>query len=255
MVIENRPTLSGDARLIPGPSWLRATITAVEALTDRSRSLRLEVPGWPGNLPGQHVDVRLTAPDGYQATRSYSLATSGPGGLIELGIDRLPDGEVSPYLVDIAEVGDTIEVRGPLGGWFVLRPGNQQPVQMIAGGSGVVPFIAMIRSRAVTPAAPPYRLLYSVRTASAAMFRHEIESAPTGTTVDWVYTRTTPPGTTRPAGRLTGSDLESHVIPADQRPLIFVCGSTGFAEHASQLLIDQGHPASMIKIERYGGSR
>lgn len=255
VVIANSQAIGSDTRMVPGPSWLRATIIAAEPLTDRSRSLRLEVPGWAGSLPGQHVDVRLTAPDGYQAARSYSLATSGAADHIELGIDRLPDGEVSPYLVDVAEVGDTVEVRGPLGGWFVLRPGNQGPVQMIAGGSGVVPFIAMIRARAMTPKDTPFQLLYSVRAPSAAMYRPYLEEPPAGTAVDWIYTRTAAPGTTRPPGRLTGRDLESHVIPAEQQPLIFVCGSTGFAEHASQLLIDQGHPPSMIKVERYGGSR
>lgn len=255
MVIGNIPTDLGDSANVPGPTWLRAIITEAQPLTDRSRSLGLKVAGWPGSLPGQHVDIRLTADDGYQAVRSYSLATSGPAAHIELGIDRLPDGEVSPYLVDVAEVGDTVEVRGPLGGWFIWRPSDLRPIQMIAGGSGVVPFIAMIRARAAAAADTPFQLLYSVRSPTAAMYRNYLEKPPATTTVDWIYTRAAPPGSNRPPGRLTRRDLEAHVIPVDKEPLIFVCGSTGFAEHISQLLIDQGHPASMIKIERYGGSR
>ncbi|QGN35528.1 oxidoreductase [Microlunatus sp. Gsoil 973] len=237
-----------------GPNWLRATITDAEPLTDRSRSLRLTVPGWTASLPGQHVDVRLTAPDGYQAARSYSLATSGPGEDLELGIDRLPDGEVSPYLVDIAQIGDSLEVRGPLGGWFVWRPDDPRPIQMIAGGSGVVPFIAMIRARAAAPDGTPFRLLYSVGSPATSMYRSYLENPPAGVTVDWIYSRTAPAGTTRPAGRLTKLDLEKCAVPVHDGPLNYICGSTGFAEHVSQLLIDQGHPASMIKIERYGGN-
>lgn len=238
----------------PGPAWLRATITAAAPLTERSRRLELEVPGWPGSLPGQHVDIRLTAPDGYQAVRSYSLATSGTGDQFELGVDRLPDGEVSPYLVDVAEVGDTVEVRGPLGGWFVWHADDARPIQMIAGGSGVVPFIAMIRARAAAPADTPFQLLYSVRCPAAAMYRSYLGDPPSGTTVNWIYTRHAAPGSSRPTGRLTRLDLETYVVPVDQEPLTFVCGSTGFAEHVSQLLIDRGHPASMIRIERYGGT-
>jgi ferredoxin-NADP reductase len=125
---------------------------------------------------------------------------------------------------------------------------------MIAGGSGVVPFIAMIRAREATPADTPFQLLYSVRSPAAAMYRQFLTGPPAATTVDWIYTRTAPSESTRPPGRLTALDLEAHVIPVDQEPLTFVCGSTGFAEHISQLLIDQGHRPSMIKIERYGGS-
>jgi ferredoxin-NADP reductase len=255
LVVENTATIRGGTITRPLPTWLRATITAAIPLTERSRSLQLMVPGWRGNLPGQHVDIRLTAPDGYQAVRSYSLATSGPGEHIELAIDRLPHGEVSPYLVDVADVGDKVEVRGPLGGWFIWRPGDPRPVQMIAGGSGVVPFVAMIRAREAAPANSPFRLLYSVRSPAAVMYRNYLEHPPVGTTVSWIYTRNPPPGSSRPAGRLTSLDLDSHVIPVEQDPLTFVCGSTGFAERVSQLLIDRGHPASMIKIERYGGSR
>jgi ferredoxin-NADP reductase len=238
-----------------GPTWFRATIVGAERLTDRSRKLVLQVPGWPGSLPGQHVDVRLTAPDGYQAVRSYSLASTGPSQQIELGIERLPDGEVSPYLVDIAEIGDAVEVRGPLGGWFIWRPGDPRPVQLIAGGSGVVPFVAMLRARASAPSDAPFRLLYSVRSTSAAMYRDDLTQPPDGTTVEWIYTRAAPPGSSRPVGRLNARDLESLVLSVDSEPMIYICGSTGFAEYVSQLLIERGHPASMIKIERYGGSR
>lgn len=254
MAQEHITGISGGTVTRPVATWLRATITAAVPLTERSRSLQLTVPDWPGNLPGQHVDVRLTAPDGYQAARSYSLATSGPGERIELAIDRLPNGEVSPYLVDVADVGDMLELRGPLGGWFVWRPGDSRPVQMIAGGSGVVPFVSMLRAREAAPAHGPFRLLYSVRSPTEAMFRDYLEHPPAGAEVSWIYTRNSPPGSRRPVGRLTGSDLDSRVIPVEQDPMIFVCGSTGFAERAAQLLIDRGYPAAMIKIERYGGN-
>lgn len=254
MVLENTPSTGAATTPRPLATWLRATITATVALTERSRSLQLAVPGWPGNLPGQHVDIRLTAPDGYQAARSYSLATSGPGERIELAIDRLPNGEVSPYLVDVADVGDKLEVRGPLGGWFVWRPSDSRPVQMIAGGSGVVPFVSMLRAREAAPANGPFRLLFSVRSPTDAMFRNYLEHPPVGTAVSWIYTRNPPPGSSRPAGRLTGSDLDSRVIPVEQDPTVFVCGSTGFVERVSQLLIDRGHPAAEIKLERYGGN-
>jgi ferredoxin-NADP reductase len=254
MVLGEASSPAGDVSTAPGPSWRPATIVGARMLTEHSRSLELEVPGWPGNLPGQHADIRLTAPDGYQAVRSYSLASSGADERIELGIDRLPDGEVSPYLVDFAEIGDTVEVRGPLGGWFVWRSGNPQPVQLIAGGSGVVPFIAMIRARSAAEVRSPFRLLYSVRSPADAMYRDYLEQPPAGTAVNWIYTREVPAGVSRPAGRVTADDLAADVIPVDQQPLIFVCGATNFAEDVSALLIDHGYPASMIKIERYGGS-
>src|SRR5215207_3068301 len=145
--------------------------------TPSGRSIILEVPGWGGNIAGQHLDLRLTAPDGYQAARSYSVASAGPGDRVEIAVDRLPDGEVSPYLVDDVMVGDELELRGPLGGWFVWKPEQEGPVQLIGGGSGVVPLVAMVRARAASASAAPFRLLYSLRTPEDAFFRAELEAA------------------------------------------------------------------------------
>jgi len=202
--------------------WETAEVIATRPLTDSSRSIRLAVRGWTRSLPGQHVDLRLTAEDGYQAVRSYSLASSGADSTIELGVDRLPDGEVSPYLVDDLEVGDQLEVRGPLGGWFVWHAAETRPVQLIAGGSGVVPLVAMIRARAAAGASAPFRLLYSVRSPADALYRSFLEEPPNGTTVDWIYTRQPPLDWPRVAGRLRSDDLDEYAFAVADEPLIFV---------------------------------
>jgi ferredoxin-NADP reductase len=233
--------------------WETAEVIATRPLTESSRSIRLAVHGWTTSLPGQHVDLRLTAEDGYKAVRSYSLASTGEDNTIELGVDRLPDGEVSPYLVDDLEVGDQLEVRGPLGGWFVWHATDTRPVQLVAGGSGVVPLVAMIRARAAAREGAPLRLLYSVRSPADALYREFLEDPPSGTAVDWIYTRQPPPGWPRAAGRLGSDDLDDHTFAVADEPLIFVCGSTPFAERVSGLLIDRGHAADTIRIERYGG--
>lgn len=211
------------------------------------------MPGWPGNDAGQHVDVRLTAPDGYKAVRSYSIASAGTGEEIELAIDRLPDGEVSPFLVDDLELCDTVELRGPLGGWFVWRPEQTQPVQLIAGGSGVVPFIAMGRAHATAGSSVPMQLLYSLRTPDVAFFRDELCQPSATTRTTWHYTRTVPPGWSRSAGRLTAEDLKRETFPPEQAPLTYICGPTGFVEAASHLLTSLGHVPGNIRTERFGG--
>jgi ferredoxin-NADP reductase len=236
-----------------GPGWQNAQVVGTEALSDSSRRIELLVDGWHGSLPGQHVDVRLTAEDGYQAVRSYSLASTGKDPVIELGVDRLPDGEVSPYLVDELQVDDQLEVRGPLGGWFVWHQEDHRPVQLVAGGSGVVPLVAMIRARAMRMDGPPFRLLYSVRSPSRALFRDLLQQPPRDTTVNWIYTRQPPAGWPRPARRLDADDLDDYAFGVEEAPVVFVCGSTPFAEQVSQLLLDRGHPSDMIRIERYGG--
>lgn len=238
----------------PVPHWLPATVISSTQLTQSSRSLGLDVPGWPGNIPGQHVDVRLTAPDGYQAVRSYSIATSGTREQFELAVDRLPKGEVSPYLVDVAEVGDRVEIFGPLGGFFVWQPGESRPVQLIAGGSGVVPFVSMIRARSAARAMVPFQLLYSVRSPESALYRDYLTDLSHGVEVDWIFTRKAPIGSERKAGRLTAEDLDTRIIAAEHEPLIFLCGSTGFVEDIAQKLIERGYSRSLMKIERYGGS-
>lgn len=240
--------------MIRSAGWLAGSLIRAHALTASARSITFAVPNWPGNDPGQHVDVRLTAPDGYQAVRSYSIASSGPGEEVELAIDRLPDGEVSPFLVDDLELGDSIELRGPLGGWFVWRPDNTKPVQLIAGGSGVVPFVAMTRSHAMASSSAPMHLLYSLRTPTDAFYRDEL-SRPTATArTTWHYTRTVPARWSRTAGRLTIEDLKRETLPPEDTPINYVCGPTGFVETVSRALISLGHSPEVVRTERFGGN-
>ncbi len=234
--------------------WRRGVVTQTRTLTASARSIVLDVAGWGGNIAGQHADVRLTADDGYQAVRSYSLASAGTGDRIELGVERLPDGEVSPYLVDELMVGDELEVRGPLGGWFVWRPGRDGPVQLVAGGSGIVPLMAMIRSRRASASTAPFRLLYSVRTPQDAYFREELADVAAGVTVTWLYTRRAPDGSPRPAGRLGEQDLRAYAFEAVLGPAVFVCGPTGFVEAAARALVASGHDPQRIRTERFGGT-
>jgi ferredoxin-NADP reductase len=234
--------------------WHVGTVAEVHAETPSARTILIDVPGWGGNIAGQHVDVRLTAEDGYQAVRSYSLASSGAGSRVELAVDRLPDGEVSPYLVDDVLPGDQLELRGPLGGWFVWRPEQTERVQLIAGGSGIVPLMAMIRSRAATGSTVPFRLLYSVRTPDDAFFRTELDSPTPGLDVTWLYTRSTPAGWPRPAGRVTPDDLASSTLPASENPAVYICGPTGFVEAVASALVGLGHDSARVKTERFGGA-
>ena len=233
-------------------AWIVGTVAEVRKETPTGRSIVIDLPGWPGNIAGQHVDVRLTAPDGYQATRSYSIASAGPQPRLQLAVDRLPDGEVSPYLVDDVEVGDQLELRGPLGGWFVWKPEQTQPVQLIAGGSGVVPLIAMIRSHAASGSAAPMQLLYSVRSPEDRFFAEEL-SAIEGVGITYVYTRAAPAGWPVKPGRVTKDVLAASTLPASQRPAVFVCGPTGFVESVATALVELGHDAATVKTERFGG--
>ncbi|HEY4267944.1 MAG TPA: ferredoxin reductase [Galbitalea sp.] len=236
--------------------WKTGVVASVHRQTETARSLEIDVAGWPGNLAGQHLDLRLTAPDGYTATRSYSIASSGAGARVQLAVDRLPDGEVSPYLVDDVMVGDQLELRGPLGGWFIWKPEQPEPVQLIAGGSGVVPLVAMIRAHHAAKSAAEFRLLYSVRTPQDAIFADELASldkeAP-NLTITWVYTRETPAGWPTAAGRVTRETLANATIPVAQNPTVFVCGPTGFVESVADNLVDIGHQAARVKTERFGG--
>ena len=223
------------------------TVASTSAETPTGRSIWIDVPDWAGNIAGQHVDVRLTAPDGYQASRSYSLASSGPSPRLQLAVDKLPDGEVSPYLVDDLRPGDMLELRGPLGGWFVWKEDLADPVQLIAGGSGVVPLVAMIRAHAASGSTAPMQLLYSVRTPEDRFFAAELEALDN---VTYAYTRSGPPDAT--IGRLTKERLAAAVLPPGSA--VFVCGPTGFVEAVASWLVDLGHEASRIKTERFGGA-
>ena len=243
---------------VPRSGWHVGTVTTANRETPNATRLELEVDGWPGNAPGQHLDVRLTAPDGYTASRSYSIASSGDSSRVVLAVDKLPDGEVSPFLVDEVRAGDMLELHGPLGAFFVWRPdADHRPVQLIAGGSGVVPLYAIASARAAAGDATPFRLLYSVRTPDDVYFARELEAL-AGTSdplrLDLVYTRRAPEGWPSAPGRLTRDGLVAAAIPAVDRPLIDVCGSTGFVELVAAWLIELGHDPRSIRTERYGGT-
>jgi ferredoxin-NADP reductase len=232
--------------------WLAGTVVGTRTLTAASRTLVLAVPGFQGARPGQHVDVRLTAPDGYQASRSYSLAATGTDERVELAVAAVPDGEVSPYLVEVARPGDVMEVRGPLGGYFVWDPADPSPVLLVAGGSGVVPLVAMLRARAAAGSGTPFLLVLSVRTRADVMFADELSDPGDGVTVRRVVTREADGD--RPAGRLGAADLDATGFGPDDAPAVFVCGPTGFVEHAATLLTGLGHPAARVRTERFGGT-
>jgi ferredoxin-NADP reductase len=238
-------------------TWRVATVGAVRAETESVRTLVLDVAGWPGHLPGQHVDVRLTAEDGYTAQRSYSLASAWPplGGALELTVQRVADGEVSPYLVDVARPGDRMEIRGPVGGYFAWHATDPAPVLLVAGGSGIVPLMAMVRARALAASRVPFRLVYSTRSPSTLIYAGELGRRvrdDAGLDVAYAYTRQAPPGSSRPVGRLDGTLLATAGWPPALMPACFVCGPTGFVETAANLLVDAGHPADRIKTERFG---
>jgi ferredoxin-NADP reductase len=230
------------------------TVVSVNTETPTGRSIMIDVPGWGGNLAGQHLDLRLSAPDGYQAVRSYSIASASPGDRLELAVDRLPDGEVSPYLVDDLLPGDQLELRGPLGGWFVWRPEQTRPVQLIGGGSGIVPLVAMARAHAASGSTARFQLLYSVRTPDDAFFKDELAAlASPYFSVTWVYTRKAPEGWPVAAGRVNRDVLAASTIPAGENPAVFVCGPTGFVESVADSLVALGHSAASVKTERFGG--
>jgi ferredoxin-NADP reductase len=226
-----------------------------------ARTLTFEVPGWPGHLAGQHVDVRLTAEDGYSAQRAYSISKPANGGQVSITVQQVPDGEVSPYLVETMELGDELELRGPIGGWFVWSPSPgapvEQPVLLVAGGSGVVPLMAMIRERARTKSSAPFRLVYSVRDDESVLYADELaeRAGEDGLIIDMVYTRTAPEDATRPAGRITEADLATptHAGWPDQPPArAYVCGPTPFVEHAIGRLLTLGYTNRTIRAERFG---
>jgi ferredoxin-NADP reductase len=236
-------------------SWRVASVAGIVDETPTARTLRFEVPGWPGHVAGQHVDVRLTAADGYSTQRSYSVASAPAPEWLELTVQRVPDGEVSPYLVDIARPGDEVEVRGPVGGYFTWQPSDHRPVLLLAGGSGIVPLMSMVRARAAAGSRVPFRLLYSTRGPSDAIYQAELARRvreDRGLDVTYVYTRGVPAGWRRPPGRLDAALLAEMGWPAEFEPAVFACGPTGFVESVANLLVDQGHPASAIKTERFG---
>ena len=246
-----RAAISG--RLISGPRpWLVATIKAVADETATARTLVIDVPGWPGHLPGQHADVRLTAEDGYSAQRSYSIASAPEPGRLEFTVQRLDDGEVSPYLAGIAGPGDEFDLRGPIGGWFTWSPASTGPLLLLAGGSGVVPLMSIIRAHGAAKSEVPVGLIYSVRSPSDVIYQTELSerSLSSPLTLNYRYTRTAPPGTR--AARIDAAAVARLAPPPAANPDIFVCGPSGFVEAATSLLVDAGHAPATIKTERFG---
>src|SRR5262245_3515906 len=220
--------------------WHVGTVIALHDETATARTITLEVPDWPGHVAGQHVDVRLTASDGYSAVRSYSIA-SAPNSAkrIELTVERLPDGEVSPYLTQEVAVGDRLELRGPIGGWFVWRPQQTEPIQLIAGGSGIVPLMAMIRSRVSVGSNAPFRLLYSGREPGAVLYRDELQALSDhdhSVSLSYAYTRAAPTDWPRPPGRIDAALIANTTWPANIVQTCYVCGPTSFVESATGLL-------------------
>ena len=241
------------AALLGRLTWRAATVAAATAETPRARTLTLDVPGWPGHRAGQHVDVRLTAEDGYQASRSYSLA-SAPGEAPAITVERLENGEVSPYLVDDLVEGDEFEVRGPVGGYFVWSPDDGGPLLLVAGGSGVVPLRAMARHRRLTGSAVPARLIYSARSLDDVIYRSELESADPGLEVVVTLTRTQPPGWTGRSGRVDAGLLGDAAWPPRDGPLAFVCGPTSFVEAVAAALVELGYDPARVRTERFGAT-
>ena len=216
----------------------------------------MEVPDWPGHSAGQHVDVRLTASDGYSAVRSYSIA-SGPNsrGRIEITVERLPNGEVSPYLTQNVAIGDQLELRGPIGGWFVWRPQQIEPIQLIAGGSGIVPLMAMIRWRISASGTAPFRLLYSVREPGAVFYRDELQALSNHDSpleVTYAYTRATPKDWPRPPGRIDAALIANATWPSHLGPTCYVCGPTSFVEAVAGFLAGSSNSPDKIRTERFG---
>jgi ferredoxin-NADP reductase len=234
-------------------TWQVATVASVRSETTSVRSIEFDLHDWAGHQAGQHVDVRLTADDGYVAERSYSIA-SAPGEPLQLTVERLEDGEVSPYLTEELRPGDEIEIRGPIGGYFVWDGDDADtPLLLVAGGSGVVPFRSMLRYRARIGSSVPVRLLYSAKSLPDVIYRTEFEMAGDGAEVVYTLTRQQPPGWTGHSGRVDAALLTDVAWPAGRRPLAFVCGPTAFVEIVAGELVSLGYPPDRVKTERYGG--
>jgi ferredoxin-NADP reductase len=226
-----------------------ATIREVRPETPHATTLVLDVPDWPGHAAGQHVDVRLTAGDGYQAQRSYSIASSPQSPVVELTVERIDDGEVSPYLTGEARAGDQFELRGPIGGYFVWRPGREEPLLLVAGGSGLVPLMAMLRHRRDARDTVEARLLLSARTLDDVLFRNEIDELGH---VRITLTREAPPGWEGWTRRIDRDMLVAVGPEPERRPRAYVCGPTPFVEEAARLLVELGHEPRGVHTERFG---
>jgi ferredoxin-NADP reductase len=241
---------------LPGRlGWQLGRIRAIVNETPRTRSLVLDVPEWTGHLAGQHVDIRLTAEDGYQAQRSYSIASAPEDPNLVLTVERLDDGEVSPYLTDVLQPDDQLELRGPIGGYFTWRVADGGPLLLIAGGSGIVPLMAMIRHRAAHASSVPTHLLYSSRDFDDIIYRQELErlaAADPTLTATYTLTRSQPPGWNGYARRIDRAILAEVAWPPSECPQAFICGPTALVEGVASALVDLGHDPLRVKTERFG---
>jgi ferredoxin-NADP reductase len=236
-------------------AWRIGEVVETSPETPRTKSLFLEIPGWDGHRAGQHVDVRLTAEDGYQAQRSYSIASAPENGRVELLIERLDDGEVSPYLTEELRAGDGLELRGPIGGWFAWDAREGGPLLLVAGGSGIAPLMAIIRHRQAAGNEVPARLLFSSRSYEEVIFREELESLAAGDeTLEIIHTltRSAPPGWQGYDRRIDEEMLGEVAFSPDERPLAFVCGPTPLVEAVATTLVGLGHEPARVKTERFG---
>ena len=236
-------------------TWQVGTAVEVVPETPRTRSIALDLPHWSGHRPGQHVDVRLTAEDGYQAQRSYSIASAPEDDHVVLTVERLENGEVSPYLVDELRTGDELELRGPIGGYFVWAESLGGPLLLVAGGSGLVPFRSMWRHHRAVHGRVPVRLLCSARSLPLLIYRDELSQITgDGVEVSVTLTREQPEGWQGYRGRIDQDLLAEVSWPPDERPLIYVCGPTGFVEATANALVALGHEPNRIRTERFGGT-
>jgi ferredoxin-NADP reductase len=250
---------------VPGRlTWRVATVKQATDETATARTLTLDVPGWPGHQPGQHVAVKLTAADGYSAQRDYSIASASETDRLQITVQRLVDGEVSAYLAGTAEPGDQFELRGPIGGWFTWDSGDPRPLLLLAGGSGIVPLMSMIRTHAEVNSQVPIRLIYSARTPADVIYADELDERlrVSPLTVTYLYTRRgwasrgiAPAAESRSyTTRLNANILAETAFPPEAAPAIFACGPSGFVETATSLLVAAGHLPGKIKTERFGPS-
>ena len=235
--------------------WQLACVVDIVDETPRCKSLVLDVPNWPGHTAGQHVDVRLRAEDGYETQRSYSIASPPEGPHVTLTVERLDVGEVSSYLAEVLQCGDQLELRGPIGGYFTWRVADGGPLLLVAGGSGIVPLMAMVRHRAAQGSRVPARLLYSSRAFDEIIYRQELEQRADPTlTVTHTLTRRQPPNWNGYGRRIDRAMLDEVTWPAEEQPLAFVCGPTSLVESVASALVELGHDPLRVKTERFGPS-
>lgn len=239
---------------VPGRlTWQVAKVTGAMWETPSVRTIELDVPAWPGHRAGQHLDVRLTAEDGYSAERSYSIASAAGEG-VAITVERLDDGEVSPYLTEELQVGDELELRGPVGGYFLWEAADGGPLLLVGGGSGIVPLRAILRQRERAGSDVPVRLLYSARTRSDLIYHQELAGHHDGVEVIYTLTRERPEGWTGYTRRADRALLTEIAWQAGKQPLAFVCGPTSFVETVASGLVALGYEPGRVKTERFGGT-